>query len=162
MIATDSPCTRALASEFGTEILTKDGGINRTLLASIVFCGDGAEQRRNRLNEITHAFILSETRRALNSFAANGTEIAIVDAPVLFESGFDKECDITVCVLADKDIRLKRIMERDGITMRQAENRIDSQKSNEELIALSDFYIENNTDLSELRGNVLALLEKLK
>ena len=162
MTVTASECTKALVAEFGDGILNSSGGIDRTSLASIVFCGEGAEERRSRLNEITHAFILSKTRQILNTLSASGTKIAFVDAPVLFESGFDKECDVTVSVVANREIRLNRIIARDGITLEQAKNRINSQKSDDELTKLTDLSIENNGDLSELREEVLALLEKLK
>ena len=79
---------------------------------------------------------------------------AIVDAPVLFESGFNKECDIIVSVIAEREVRVNRIIERDNISVEAAEARISKQLSNEELISKSDFIIENNSDLNSLAVRV--------
>lgn len=88
--------------------------------------------------------------------------MCVVDVPLLFESGFDKRCDITVAVIADIETRILRITNRDGIDRESAFARINSQISAEELKSRVDFVIENNSDLSELRGAVLSLIEKIK
>ena len=150
----DSPCTRALSLEFGKEIISDDGSLNRKALGKIVFCGENAENRRKRLNEIAHKYILNEARRRLELFRNNGCPAAIVDAAVLFESGFDSKCDIIISVIADKEIRINRIMSRDNIDRASAIARIDSQLSDEEIISRSDFVIRNVSDLTSLEKRV--------
>ena len=159
--AIPGPCLNALKSEFGSEIITDEGGLNRKALAAIVFSGEDSTYKLSRLNEITHRFILDETRRRLEGFRQNGSIAALVDAPVLFESGFDEECDIVVCVIADNETRIQRIIARDGITRQQAEDRISSQLSNEELISRSDFVIYNNSDIDSLRSEVSSFLTQI-
>ena len=154
-------CLDTLASEFGQIIIKEDGSLDRKTLSTIVFSGEGAGQKRSRLNEITHKFILDETRRRLSSFEKKDVAFAIVDAPLLFESGFDKECDIVICVIADKHIRLDRIISRDGITREAAEKRIASQLSDGELISRSDFVIYNNSDLTALKREVIDVYNKI-
>ena len=151
----DSQCLRALACAFGNSIISCDGSLNRKMLASIVFSGEGAEERRRTLNQIAHKFILEEARRRILKYKSEGYDICIIDAPVLFESGFDKECDRTVCVVADKSLRVKRIMMRDGLSESDALMRINSQKSDDELRHLCDFVIENNGDYEALLDEVL-------
>ncbi len=73
-------------------------------------------------------------------------DIAVFDAPQLFESGIDAVCDVIVSVVADEDVRLKRITLRDGITEAQARERINAQHSEEFFKSNSDFIIENNTE----------------
>ena len=153
----DSPCLRALAIEFGDEIISANGSLDRARLASIVFSGEGCDARRRRLNEIAHYFILEETRRRLKEYESLGCIAALVDAPVLFESGFDKECDKIICVLADKDTRVERIVARDGISRQAAKARINSQMSDEELISRCDYVIYNNCDLESLKSSVLEI-----
>ncbi|MBQ8414000.1 MAG: dephospho-CoA kinase [Clostridia bacterium] len=155
-------CLDALADEFGKDIIGEDGALDRKLLASLVFSGDGAEKRLARLNLISHKFILDETRDRLRSFEKNGANFAIVDAPVLFESGFDSECDGVICVVADREIRIGRIMGRDNITREGAERRIAAQLSDEELISRSDYVIRNNSDICDLRREVIGVYNKLK
>ena len=155
------PTLKALSEEFGREIITEDNTLNRKALADIVFSGEGSEKRLKRLNEIAHKFILDETRRRLSEFAESGAVASIVDAPVLFESGFDKECNAVVCVIANRDIRLQRVTLRDGISTEEAERRIASQMSDETLIERCDFVIENNSDIHSLRKQVKSVIEAL-
>ena len=158
MTLSDSPCMRALAAEFGREIINSLGGLDRARLASIVF---NDPSRLKTLNKIAHSFILDETRRRLAKYSDEGLPAAIVDAPVLFESGFDKECDEIICVVADKETRIARIMSRDGITLDAAEKRIASQMPDEILISKCDQVIYNNSDIESLREQILALKSKL-
>jgi dephospho-CoA kinase len=145
-----TPCLVALSEEFGKEIV-KDGALDRAALASVVFKCEN-RQRLARLNEIAHKFVLDEVRARISRLS--GYDAVLVDAPVLFESGFDRECDSILCIIARKDVRIGRIMERDGITYERAEARIAAQRADEELIALSDFVIENNGDTEALEKEV--------
>ena len=158
MTLSDSPCMRELRGEFGKEIINSLGGLDRARLASIVF---NDPSRLKILNKIAHSFILDETRRRLAEYRDEGLPAAIVDAPVLFESGFDKECDEIICVLADRDVRTTRIMSRDGITRDAAEKRIASQMPDETLISKCDHVIYNNSDIESLREQILSLKNKL-
>ena len=103
---------------------------------------------------IAHSFILDETRKLLDEHRSAGYAAAIVDAPVLYESGFDSECDEVVCVVADTDVRVRRIIQRDGISLDAAMKRIQNQMSNEELISRSRYVINNNGNLEELSSEV--------
>ena len=158
MTLSDSPCMRELRGEFGDEVVNSQGGLDRARLASIVF---NDPSRLKILNKIAHSFILDETRRRLAKYSDEGFPAAIVDAPVLFESGFDKECDEIICVLADRDVRIARIMSRDGITRDAAEKRIASQMPDETLISKCDHVIYNNSDIESLREQILSLKNKL-
>ena len=144
-----TPCTEALRLEFGDGVIKEDGSLDRRALSKIVFA-DGAREKLRALNSITHKFVLDEVRRLLPSLALSGYAAVLVDAPLLFESGFDKECDTILCVTAPKDVRISRIVARDGISPDAAERRISSQKSDDELIERSDFAIENSGDRDEL------------
>ena len=158
MTLSDSPCMRELRGEFGDEVVNSQGGLDRARLASIVF---NDPSRLEKLNKIAHSFILDETRRRLAAYSDKGCPAVIVDAPVLFESSFDKECDEIVCVVADKDIRTDRIMSRDRITRDAAEKRIASQMPDESLISKCDHVIYNNSDIEYLRKQILSLKNKL-
>ena len=82
----------------------------------------------------------------LAAFRAQEKRAAVVDAPLLFESGFDRECQAVVSVLAKKDLRIARILARDHISEAEAEKRISAQKSDDFFRQNSDFVIENNDD----------------
>lgn len=154
IISTDSECTKELVAVFGERVHARPG-IDRALLREIVF---SSSDNLKRLNEITHRHILNSVRDVIRHTEADGI---IIDAPLLFESGFDKECDLTVCVVAHNDIRLKRIIERDGISRDAAQRRIASQISNDELIERCDYSLENNATEEELKVSVSDLYKTL-
>ena len=153
----DSPCLREISSTFGDGVVV-DGTLNRKRLAAIVFSDS---EMLLKLNSITHTHILNEVRRRISEAESAGYSGVIVDAPVLFESGFDKECDLTMCIIADDEIRLQRIMERDGISRENAARRLSSQKSNVWLLSNCDRHILNNTTREELRLSVIAEAKKI-
>ena len=84
-----------------------------------------------------------------------------MDAPLLFESGFDTECDLVVSVTAPRATRIDRIIERDGISREQAERRIDSQLDDEFLRDHSDIIIENKSDLVRLSAEVKKITDRI-
>ena len=135
----NSPCLFAVSSRFGRDVINTDGTLNRVLLAQRAF---SSIENTAALNEIVHPFVLSEMLSELKDVE----DIAVFDAPQLFESGIDAVCDVIVSVVADEDVRLKRITLRDGITEAQARDRINAQHSEEFFKSNSDFIIENNTE----------------
>ncbi len=163
LISWRSDCFNELVSAFGDEILLPDGTLDRRKLASIVFCGNDAQEKKALLEKITHTHILNFVRAELKRLAESSERppAVIVDAPLLYESGFDKECNLVIAVLCDKDIRISRIIKRDGISKKAAEERINSQISDEALAQRADFTIINdeNHDLdaqvNEIANNIL-------
>ena len=156
-----SPCLDALTEEFGKNILAEDGSLDRKKLSKIVFVGEDSPEKRRKLNRIAHKYVLERTREILDEYRALGKVAAIVDAPLLFESGFDKECDFVISVIANENIRIKRIVERDKITVENARARIRAQLPDEFLIANSKYTINNDGNLSELRESVSQVAEKI-
>lgn len=154
------PCLDEIALEFGAECV-KQGALDRAYLRNIVFTPPGVEKKTARLNSITHKYVIARTLEILKGYRDEGRKYAIIDAPLLFESGINSLCDYTVAVVADIELRIERIMRRDGIDRVLAERRIAAQKSDSELILLSDFVIENNGDMSELAFRVKEIFEKI-
>ena len=156
----NSACVDELASCFGKNIIDSNGGLNRGALSDIVFADDATAQLK-LLNQITHRHILDKTRAIIEDYRKNGLSAVIIDAPLLFESGFDKECDITIAIVADRKVRIDRVVRRDGISTEAAARRIDSQIPDSELIKRCDYYIENNGDLSLLEDAVKKIAAKI-
>ena len=84
-----------------------------------------------------------------------------MECAILFESGLDIICDVIVSVVANEDVRLRRIINRDGITESEARQRINAQLSEEFFRANSDYIIENNTD-GGLEQKTLELIAVIK
>ena len=140
-------CYNEVVQAFGNEILDENGEIIRRKLAAIIY--EDAE-KKHTLEKISHRHIIQYSMKLFEDFEKNGFDYAIADAPLLFESGMDKICYKTVAVVADEDIRVKRIMMRDSISREFALNRIRVQISADELKKRCDFVIYNNTTLEEL------------
>ncbi len=154
-----SPCLDELAARFGRQILNPDGTLDRKALAAHVFVL-GNEQELADLNRITHAYVLDVTRSICRELESQGCAGVFVDAPLLFESGFDRECDTTLTVLADPDVRLARIMARDGLTLTQAKARMAAQKSDSYYLERTAHVIYNNRNVESLTSEVQRLLTR--
>lgn len=156
LILPGMPCTRAIAEAFGAEVLNPDGSLNRPALGKIVFSD---VEKLGTLNSIAHRYVLAEMKRRL-SLLPSTVPAAVFDAPQLFESGADKDCDSIVSVLADPAIRVRRVMERDHISEEAARSRISAQKSDAFFREHSDAVLENNGELSELIPAIRKILRE--
>ncbi len=145
----------ALDAAFGG--VTDDAGaLDRPKLAKIVF-SDPAKLKK--LNEITTPYIRAASRAAIE--AQSACPIVLYDAPTLFEAGADSYCDAIVAVLAPHDTRVRRIIERDGLTEEAARARIDAQPDDAFYREKCAYIIENNGDLDTLYRDTDALYNKL-
>ena len=149
-----SDCLDKLRETFGAGIIRHDGTLDRGALGAIVFANTEA---RLKLNLITHKYIREETLLRIARFSAEGFDAVVVDAPLLFEAEFDKLCDVTVGIVSNEDIRLGRIMARDGISYEAARSRIASQISDDELRVRCDYIIENDGTPTELSSVVRSI-----
>ena len=154
-----SPCLDELQSAFGTGII-KQGALDRPALASIVFAKD-AKDKLELLNCITHKHVMEKSRRQIDAARQSGARGAVLDAPLLFEAGADALCTHTAAVLADRAVRLHRIITRDGLTEQAAQKRLDAQKSDDFYRQRADFVIYNNGTAQELYASADALAKEL-
>lgn len=111
-----------IVSAFGREILLENGEIDRKKLGGIVFSD---KNRLERLNKITHGHICDRVKELVNE----GGALIVIDAPLLRQTGLDKLCSEVWVTEAPKDVRIRRIAERDGIDLLAAEKRLESQRS---------------------------------
>jgi len=140
------PCLEKIKKYFGNEVIAPDGTLFRRKLGNIVFSN---REKLEALNNIIYPAITQEITNQIENYYAQGKKFILLDAPTLFESNTDKLCDIIISVIADPDIRLKRIIKRDGISETQARNRMNSQHSQNFFIRNSDYYISNNGSLEQ-------------
>ena len=152
LLQSDRELQSAIALRFPNAV--EQGGVNRKKLGAIVFEDACALQD---LNTITHQAVLKEVHRRLS----NRPALAAIDAIGLFEGGLDALCDITVAVTAPENIRVQRIMTRDGIGEVYARKRLASQKSADWYSARCDYTLENGGDYDVFVSKCLAFLQKL-
>ncbi len=135
IMKTDSSLKEKIAETFGSSLIV-DGEVDRKALGKIVFAD---ENKLKTLNKLTHPAILNEIKKQIREH-----DKVILDAPLLLEAGLDKYCDYTVSVIADTDVRIQRMMDRDGIDYDTAMNRIKRQLSDDEYLDNTDYCILNN------------------
>ena len=158
LVSSGSDCLDELIAYFGKSIVSDSGALDRRELSRIVFSDKSALAE---LNRITHKHILAKTRDMIAEFEKTGYRAVLIDAPLLFESGFDKECDLILGVVADDAVRIARITKRDGITETAANKRISSQLTNDEIAKKCDYVIVNNGECDTLLDEIRALAEKI-
>ena len=156
LVDSPSDCTRALEAEFGSSVINPSGSLDRIALGAIVFA-PGADRLRARLNEITHAFVLSEVRKAIQSTSKS---CAVIDAPLLFEADFDKECDFTVALLASPELRLSRLTVRDNRTEEALKARMNAAPSDEFYSSRATLTVINDGNTDKLRDAAADIFNK--
>ena len=153
LLEQDAELQSAIAQRFPNAI--ENGKINRKLLGSIVF---GEPSALAVLNKITHTAVKNEVVRQLESKPA----LAAIDAIGLFEGQLDKLCDITVAVIADRSIRIDRIMNRDSLDYASAASRVEAQKSDDFYTSRADFTVYNNSDEEALLVQANKVLDEIR
>lgn len=131
-----------------------DGVLDRKALGAVVFTD---EEALRDLNIITHRYIHLELRRRLREWSMQGGTLAAVDAIELFSSGIAKRCCATVGVIADREVRLRRIQQRDGISLEYAMMRVNAQRPNEYFEERCDYILQNNGTREEFSNCCLNL-----
>ncbi|MCX7781393.1 MAG: dephospho-CoA kinase [Negativicutes bacterium] len=147
------PAWKEIQRQFGPEILLADGSINRKKLGEIVFSDSEA---REKLNRITHPRIELAALQAIEKAKAEGYNIAVLDVPLLIESGWQRLVDAVWVVYTDRETQLLRLMNRDNLTREAALSRIRSQMSLDEKKNYADIVIDNSGGHKDTRRQVLA------
>jgi len=145
------PAYQEIVDAFGRDIVGADGKIDRKALGPIVF--SDPEQLR-RLNAITHPRMKELMREKLAAERAGGARIAVLEAALLFDAGWDDLTDEVWVTVAPPEVAAKRTAERSGISVEEALSRIRAQMSNEERIARSQVVIDTDCALAETEKQV--------
>ena len=158
VVARGSHCLADLQECFTDAILTPDGELDRKVMASIAFSD---HRKLEMLNTIMYPYIVGEILRMIHRFSQQNHKLILLDAPPLFESRADDFCDLIISVVAKPELRMQRIMERDHISEKAAQQRMEMQLTEEFFRLHSDTVLENNSSFSELWDAAQELSAKL-
>lgn len=138
-----------------------DGVLDRGALARSAF---GSESGLSKLNAITHPAVLREIERRLQGLATSERPplAAVVDGAALIESGFVKRCDLLVTVTAPEEVRLSRLLSRDGRSEEELRRRIQAQREDAFYTKCADYIIENSGESAALLPAVEELITRLE
>ncbi len=151
----DDRVKEQLAAAFGPDVFV-DGELDRTRLGAIVF-GDARELEQ--LNAITHPWIRQRSDELVRQH--EGAAVIVQDIPLLYENGLEAGLDAVVVVTAPLEERVRRVMQRSGLTREQVLERDARQMPLEDKAARADHVIDNARTPQELLVDVRALWEKL-
>jgi dephospho-CoA kinase len=133
----------AIAAEFGDEVLSANGSLNRQALGAIVFTD---ANKREILNAITHPAVWAEAiTRCVNAEAENPDAVVVYDVPLLVEASTERPMTFDLIVVVDTPAtaRLERLVKDRGMTREEASHRLNSQASDAERLAIADVVIDN-------------------
>ncbi len=145
--------------EFGQTVFKNDGDLDRKELARIVFKD---KEKLKKLDEITHKYIIEKIAAKINEFKKDkNVSLIVIDAAIPVKCGFIDVTDEVWTVIADKEKRIERVMERSNLTYKEAKDRIDSQIPDEAYTNIADKIIVNNEGLYELKVKVAEMLQDI-
>jgi dephospho-CoA kinase len=138
------PAWREIVEEFGRDVLSSDGTLDRKKLGAIVFADP---ERRKRLEAITHPAIRARVKARVDELTARGfAGLAFYDAAILIEALGHQDMDRIVVVMTDEATQVARLHGRDGTDDAQGRRKIASQMPLAEKAKLADYVIDNSGD----------------
>lgn len=140
MLNTCVPMQKEILARFPS-VQGEDGGVDRRRLAHIVFIDDNA---LGALNQITQPYIIEKVEQMFEEFYRQNRSFVVLDVIRLFESSLSNLCDVTIGVIAQEELRIKRIIERDKISENRARERVRAQQSDDYYRSKCDYIVENN------------------
>lgn len=149
VVARRTPGLDAVVAEFGAELLTAEGELDRPAMGRLVF---GDEDARRRLEGIVHPLVF-ERYAELEASAPPGA-LVVHDIPLLAESGRGEDFDAVVVVDVPRELQVERMLRDRGWTLEDAESRIAAQATREQRLALATHVVENTGSLEQLRARV--------
>ncbi len=148
-----------LVGWWGEKILGSDGEVDRAAVARIVFQKDGA---RRRLEGLVHPLIHAERRALIEQAEREGAPGVVIDAPLLFEAGVDRECDAVIFVEAPWETRAERVRRTRGWSEDELRRREEAQMPLAEKKRRSRFVINNTGPIADVESQVRSILERLR
>jgi len=156
----NSPAWHEIVKTFGKEVLLADGEINRTYLGDIIFKD---HSKKEVLNKIVHPYVSKKMFEMVEEIRRSSPDsVAILDIPLLVESGTYKSFEDVILVYIPEKIQLKRLMERDSISETDAMYKIRSQMPIEEKKQHATIVIDNSKSIGVTKQKAMEVFNYLK
>ncbi len=151
-----TPGLAQVVAEFGEELLTPDGDLDRPAMGRLVFAD---EERRRRLESIVHPLVFERYAEIEGSAPADA--VVVHDIPLLAESGRADTFDEVVVVDVPPEVQVARMVGDRGWTEEEARSRIAAQATREQRLAIATIVVDNSGTLDDLRVRVIEVWERL-
>jgi len=139
--------------------VAKDGRIDRKLLSETIA---GSPERLLRLERIVHPLVVAAELDFLRAAEKDGAPLAVLEIPLLFETGADSRVDVTVVTSAPQEVQRARVLSRPGMTAEKLEHLVARQLPDAERRARADYVVDSGTSLADMRIEIDKLIESLK
>jgi dephospho-CoA kinase len=159
VVAKGRPAWEELRRAFGHDYFQADGALDRSKMAELVF---GDPEARGRLNAMVHPRVTREIARRLQELAAQGVRLVLVEVPLLYEVGLEKNYDLVIVVDAGEDEQIERLTARDGRPRGEALGIVQAQWPLDAKKARADFVVNNRNSLEHTRKQVKKLWQRLQ
>jgi len=152
-----SEAWRNVVGVFGKEILDSNGEVDRKKLGAIVFSNP---DQLSRLNQIMHPLMARMVAEEIEGLRGQGVEVAVVEAALLFEAGWDSLVGEVWVTDSSEDLVIQRLSERNGLTKEEARKRISSQMDRSERLSRADLVIDNSGDIAAMESTIDEMWER--
>ena len=157
-VAPGSEALTKIIRYFGDTVLLADGTLNRKILRQMITNDDNA---RLTLERFLHHEITKLIHKNVVCAEKEGCRLVVIEVPLLFELDMNKRFDRVVVVSAEKELRVKRLMERDQTSRDAAEDLISVQMPDEEKVSRADYVVKNEGSMEKLLESVDILFKSL-
>ena len=159
LITSNETVQHELISEFGTDIIDGTGRVDKKKLSRVAFQDEDHQQR---LNSVVHPYIFNLIDKEFNRVFNNKKHgVFIVDAALIYETGFDAHLDYVIVVTAHLKNRMERALGRETLSREEILKRVGFQWPEEEKVNMADFVVHNDGTEAELQKNIESLIKKL-
>jgi dephospho-CoA kinase len=160
-VTDQDPAVRAaLVADYGADVYRANGTLDRAQVAARVFREPAALAR---LNQLVHPRIVDRLREAVRAAASRGAHDRLVlDAALLFDWGFERECDAVLAVVAPHELCVARLVRSRGWSEAKARERLAAARSNEEFAALADETVRNDGSEAAALASARAAVARLE
>lgn len=143
---------------FGNDFVNDDFTIKRKALADRIFSN---EEDLVKINSLLHPIIIDKIKAKVNQYEEEGVKLVFIDAPLLFETGIDDDCDEVWLLVCGVDEQISRIMKRDNLSYEQAAKIIENQMSDAEKRTMATKVIDTSDSLESTIRHIKVLLEEI-
>ena len=156
---TDQEVLTGIRADFGDEVFTSSGELDRRELAAKVFNDPRALQV---LNQLIHPKVLQRLREfVVETLSDSSSKLVVVDVPLLYETGLESEVDAVVVVMAPEEVCVQRVHRARGWSAEEIRQRMCNQLSQQEKVERADFIISNDGNIEKLTQECMAVFKKI-
>lgn len=159
VVAPGSVALQKIARHFGKRVLSPNGTLNRKVLRQVMI---NDAQDRKIIERFIHPRITELMNQQVSEAEKRGEALILVEVPLLFEKRIEKQFQVVILVVADQDVKVKRLMDRDNISRRDAMGLLNVQMTDDQKRDRADFVITNNGFKDEVFQSVDRIFQRFQ